>query len=126
MSWEYLVLGAIAVLVILMVIFRNNPMVKLYWKYALILLPLVVLLILKIINDAKNKAVGSGTAPTKPDPLATQIQSIKDDLVEAQMTSAVEIAVAKTKNEETIKKLEEIKNIPDKAERRRRLAALIG
>jgi uncharacterized membrane protein len=126
MSWEYLVLGAIATLVVVMVIFRKNPVVKLYWKYSLILLPLVILIVLKIISDIKNKPTTGGTSPTKPDPLATQIGDLKDSLVEAQMTSAVEISAAKEKNNETIKQLEEIKKIPDKAERIKRLAAMIG
>jgi uncharacterized membrane protein len=126
MSWEYLALGAIAVLVILMIIFRKNPIVKLYWKYSLILLPLVVLIILKIITDTKNKTTTGTTDPAKPDPLAVKIKDIKEELVEAQMTTAIEISAAKAKNNETLKKLEEVTKIPDKAERRRQLAAMIG
>jgi hypothetical protein len=126
MSWSYLALGAIVVLVILMVIFRKNPIVKLYWKYTLILIPLAVLIVLKIINDLKGKPASTGPAPTTPDPLATKIQDIKESLVEAQMTSAVEISAAKAKNNETLKKLEEVVKIPDKVERRKQLAAMIG
>lgn len=126
MSWEYLALGAVAVLVILMVIFRKNPIVKLYWKYTLILVPLVVLIILKIVTDTKNKTTTGTTDPTKPDPLATKIQDIKEELVEAQMTTAIEISAAKAKNNETLKKLEEVTKIPDKAERRRQIAAMVG
>jgi len=126
MSWEYLALGAVAVLVILMVIFRKNPIVKLYWKYTLILLPLVVLIVLKIINDIKTKPTDGAAASAKPDPLATQVQSLKDSLVEAQMTSAVEIAAAKAKNGDTLAKLEEVKKIQDASERRRQLAAMVG
>jgi uncharacterized membrane protein len=126
MSWEYLALGAVAVLVILMVIFRKNPIVKLYWKYTLILLPLVVLIVLKIINDIKTKPTGDAAASAKPDLLATQVQGLKDSLVEAQMTSAVEIAAAKAKNGDTLAKLEEVKKIQDASERRRQLAAMVG
>jgi glucan phosphoethanolaminetransferase (alkaline phosphatase superfamily) len=126
MSWEYLALGVVAVLVILMVIFRKNPIVKLYWKYSLILIPLVVLIILKIIMDAKNKTTTGTTNPTKPDPLAVKIQDIKEELVEAQMTTAIEVSAAKAKNNETLKKLEEVTKISDKAERRRQIAAMVG
>jgi len=126
MSWEYLALGAVAILVILMIIFRKNPIVKLYWKYSLILIPLVVLIILKIVTDSKNRTNTGTTDPVKPDPLATKIKDIKDELVEAQMTTAIEVSAAKAKNNETLKKLEEVTKIPDKAERRRQLAAMIG
>jgi len=126
MSWEYLALGAVAILVILMIIFRKNPIVKLYWKYSLILIPLVVLIILKIVTDSRNRTNTGTTDPVKPDPLATKIKDIKDELVEAQMTTAIEVSAAKAKNNETLKKLEEVTKIPDKAERRRQLAAMIG
>jgi len=126
MSWEYLALGVVAVLVILMVIFRKNPIVKLYWKYTLIIIPLVVLIILKIIMDAKNKTTTGTTNPTKPDPLAVKIKDIKEELVEAQMTAAIEVSAAKAKSNETLKKLEEVTKITDKAERRRQIAAMVG
>lgn len=126
MSWEYLALGVVAVLVILMVIFRKNPIVKLYWKYTLIIIPMVVLIILKIIMDAKNKTTTGTTNPTKPDPLAVKIQDIKEELVEAQMTTAIEVSAAKAKSNETLKKLEEVTKISDKAERRRQIAAMVG
>jgi glucan phosphoethanolaminetransferase (alkaline phosphatase superfamily) len=126
MSWEYLALGVVAVLVILMVTFRKNPIVKLYWKYTLIIIPMVVLIILKIIMDAKNKTTTGTTNPTKPDPLAVKIQDIKEELVEAQMTTAIEVSAAKAKSNETLKKLEEVTKITDKAERRRQIAAMVG
>jgi glucan phosphoethanolaminetransferase (alkaline phosphatase superfamily) len=121
MSWEYVILALIVIAVVLLIVCRDHPLVKKYWKYTLIAIPLVVLLILKIISDIKSKP-----APDEPDPLAGKIQDLKDDLVEAQMTSAVEIAAAKEKNKEALEKLEEIKLIPDKAERLKKLAAMIG
>lgn len=127
MSWEYLSLAVIALVIVLLVIFRKNPFVKLYWKYALILLPLAVLIILKIISGIKKPTGDSGsTSTTVPDPLAGKIQDIKDDLVEAQKITAIEVSAAKAKNNEVLKQLEEVKKIPDKVERRRRLAAMIG
>jgi len=126
MSWEYLALGAVAVLVILMIIFRKNPIVKLYWKYSLILIPLVALIILKIVTDSRNKTNTGTTDPAKPDPLAVKIEDIKEELVEAQMTAAIEVSAAKAKSNETLKKLEEVTKITDKAERRRQIAAMVG
>lgn len=124
MSWEYLILGLVAVLIVLMIIFRKHPIVKLCWKYTLVLIPLVVLMVLKIISNIKP-TTNTPTAD-KPDPLGTKIQGIKDDLTEAQMTTAVQVAAAKQKNNDTLTKLEEVKKITDRSERIKQLAAMIG
>jgi len=120
MSWEWVGLGVIAIVAFLLVWFRKNPYVKKYWKYSLILIPAAVVLILVIIN----KRQGGGT--NTPDDLGGAIQDIKDDLHEANLTAAVEVTAAKEKNKETLQKLAEIKQIADKRERLRRLAALVG
>ena len=125
MSWEILSLCVIALLVVLMVIFRKNPIVKKYWRYALILIPLVILIILKIIMDIKNKGRTTNTDQRSED-LANNIQEIHEKIKDIQMESKAEIAVAKAKNDVVIKELEEVKKIPDRAERRKRLAAMIG
>ena len=70
MSWEWVGLGVIAIIVALLIVFRKNPFVKKYWKYALILIPAAIILILVIIN----KRQGGGTDPNKPDPLSGAIQ----------------------------------------------------
>jgi energy-coupling factor transporter transmembrane protein EcfT len=115
----------IALLVVLMVIFRKNLIVKKYWRYALILIPLVILIILKIIMDIKNKGRTTNTDQRSED-LANNIQEIHEKIKDIQMESKAEIAVAKAKNDVVIKELEEVKKIPDRAERRKRLAAMIG
>jgi len=125
MSWEILSLCVIALLVVLMVIFRKNLIVKKYWRYALILIPLVILIILKIIMDIKNKGRTTNTDQRSED-LANNIQEIHEKIKDIQMESKAEIAVAKAKNDVVIKELEEVKKIPDRAERRKRLAAMIG
>ena len=128
MSWEILALAAVAIVVILLVIFRKNPHVKKYWKYSLVFVPLVLLIILKIIIDIKNrgKINGSPAEVDRADDLREKITELKDQITEVQLESAIEISAAKSKNEEVIKELEEVKQISDKRERRRRLADMIG
>ena len=125
MSWEILALSVIAVVIVLLVVLRKNPYVRRYWKYSLVLLPLVVLIVLKIIMDIKNRGK-LGTDDDEVSGLQNKITEIKEDMHDVQMETAIEISAAKTKNEEVLKTLEEVKNIPDKQERRRRLADMIG
>jgi len=121
MSWEIIGVCAIVLIFVLLFIFRGHPTVKLYWKYALILLPILVFLILQIIQKSKPT-----NDPKKDQELERKIGDLQQDLQEAQATARVETAIAKEKNQETIKKLEEIKALPDKQERIKKLADLIG
>lgn len=102
-----------------MIVFRAEPVVKKYWGYTLIFIPLLVLIIMKKIFVREENVA-------KPGNISVKIQDLKDNLVEVQLVSSVEIAAAKTRNEETLKKLEEVKKIPDALERRKQLALLIG
>lgn len=125
MSWELLGLILIAILVVLMVIFRKNPYVKKYWKYALILAPAVIVLVIRLIMLWKEKdqtATNAQNAKT----LGSSIQKISTDLQEAQMTCAAQVTVAKTQSADKIQELENIKNDQDQTSRINRLAALIG
>lgn len=126
MSWEWLALFGIAVIAVLLIVFRNTTFVKANWKYFLILAPLAILIILKIISGRKDPGSTpvSGDAPN--DDLEKNMEKLKDKLQEVQMETAIEVSAAKTKNEEVIKQLEEIKKIEDTSERRKRLAAMIG
>jgi glucan phosphoethanolaminetransferase (alkaline phosphatase superfamily) len=121
--WEWIGLIGIVTIAVLLIVFRKNPYVKKYWKYALILIPAAIILILVIINKRQGD---TGTGSTNPDPLGGAIQDIKDDLQEANLTAAVEVSAAKEKNKETLDKLAEIKNLDDKRERLKRLAELVG
>jgi hypothetical protein len=127
MSWELVTLFGILIIGILLIIFRNTTFVKSNWKYFIILAPLAILLILKIISDLKSVDTTKPSSGDKPnDDTSKSIENLKDKLVEVQMETAIEISAAKTKNEETIKQLEGIKQIADTSERRKRLAAMIG
>lgn len=125
MSWSWIALGALVLVFVLIGIFWKQPVVQKYWKCSLVLLPLLILVILKIIVDIKDK--GRTTADgKKSDELARKISDVKDDMTEIIDVAAVETAVARTKDTAKKQQLEEIKAIPDKTERRKRLAALIG
>lgn len=129
--WEWIALFGIAVIGMLLIIYRNSTLVKSNWKYFATLIPLAALTILKIITDLRSKDSAKSSSGNKSedkpeDNLGKSIEVLKDKLVEVQMESAIEISAAKTKNEETIKELEKIKQIEDSTERRKRLAALIG
>jgi hypothetical protein len=114
------------VVAVLLIVFRNTTFVKKNWKYFMILAPLAVLIVLKIITGSKNKDDTPVSGDKPNDDLEKTMEKLKDKLEEVQMETAIEISAAKTKNEEVIKQLEEIKKIEDTSERRRRLAAMIG
>lgn len=127
MSWEWLALIGIAIIGIFLIVFRNTKFVRSNWKYFLILAPLIVLIILRIMSGSRKKddpGSASGKVPEKD--LEKTMENLKDRLEEVQMETAIEISAAKTKNEEVVKQLEEVKKIEDKSERRKRLAAMIG
>ena len=87
---------------------------------------MMILIILKIINGRKNSGGTTSSATEKDEELENRMEKLQDKLQDVQMETAIEISAAKTKNEEVIKKLEEIKKIEDKTERRKQLAAMIG
>lgn len=132
MSWELIILIGILIIVVLLIIFRKTTFVKKTWKYFLILAPLIVFLILKIISGRRSDKGGEGDSSSgspqskEADALEKKIVNLNDKLQEVQTEVAIEISAAKTKNEEKIKELEEIKKIENKSERRKRLADLIG
>lgn len=126
MTLEWLLLIGIAVIAILLVVFRNTKFVKQNWKYFLILAPFVILIILRILSGPKKIKRDPASPSEDKDDLDVSLENLKDKLEEVQMETAIEVSAAKTKNEEVLKKLEEVKAIQDKSERRKRLAAMIG
>lgn len=123
MSWELISLIGIAIFIVLMVAFRKNPYVKRYWKYSLILLPAVFLIIIRLVNKRKDNA---GSSQSTNQNLSGTIEKIKDDLQETHLETAVEVSAARAKSAEKIRELKKVKEIPDQKERLRRLADMIG
>ena len=125
MSWELLGLILILGLAVLMVIFRKNPLVKKYWKYSLILIPGLIVIVIRLILIWQEKGQGKVDAQ-KDKTLGNAIQGIQSDLKEAQLTSAVEVVAAKQQSADKLKQLEDIKSEPDQDKRISKLADLIG
>ena len=117
-------LQIIAILVFILIvavfiIFKNTMFVKKYWRYALILLPAALLIVLKILSTKKKD-------DTKPDDLSTYVGEVKDQLQEAKLKTAVEVTAAREDNKEKLEQLKEVCKITDSQERRKRLAEMMG
>lgn len=122
---ELIFLAGCLFLVVLMFLFRKNPYVKKYWKVTLILIPAVAMVVLKVLKNSRNSKTEKDLQDGA-DELAVTIAKVKDDLTEVNLTTAVEVTIAKTKDAETIKELKKVIAIPDKRERRKKLADMIG
>lgn len=96
--------------------------VKKYWRYSLILIPAVVILVLKIIIVIKQK----NSTVNQPNVLKDEITNIKDKLEEVNTIVKVESAIAKEKNDQKMNELKEVQKISDDKERRKRLAQMLG
>lgn len=123
MSVEIVVLILLGILCLAAFLLRENPIVEKYLKLGYLLVPLVILIVLRVFS--KNKKNKSGGYP-EDKLLSEKISELKDEMQEVQMESAVKVSAAKTRNEEKIKELEEVKKIDNKNDRRRRLAELMG
>ena len=123
MSWELLGLIIIAIIGVLLAVFRKNPLVEKYWKYALILIPAAIILILVLINRKKGD---TNQQQGQADALEGAIGKIKDSITEANQVAAIKTSAAKEDQAQVVKKLEEIKQIDDQKERLKQLAAMLG
>lgn len=121
MSWEWIALAAILAVAIVIGVTWKNPITRKYWKYSLILLPAVIVIIVSLVSKRKGQQTGENATA-----LRNAVDGIKDDLHEVQMETAIEVSAAKAKNAEKIEELKEVKKITDKSERRKRLAAMMG
>jgi len=121
MQTEIILLSVCLICILLLIVFRKNPFVKKYWKYSLILLPGIVILVLKIILVVRQKPESSNQSPLKD-----EVLNIKEKLNEVNTIAKIEASVAKEKNEIKMKELQEVQKISDARERRKRLAQMIG
>jgi hypothetical protein len=105
-----------------LIAFRKTFFVKKYWRYTLILIPAILIIIVKLLSIRKTPP---GTTQDTSD-LNNTITEIKDQLQEAHMTTAVEVTAAREKNQEKLEELKKVTQITDSQERRKRLAELMG
>ncbi len=124
---EIFALAVIVSFFIALVIFRKNPFVQMYWKYSLILLPFVIFLVLKIISDlSRPRENTGGTAQPSGSGLEGKVTELREQMTDIQIETAAAVAVAKTKDEELIKRLEAAKKITDRDARRHALINING
>lgn len=105
------ILIIVAVLLVMGYVFRME--IKKYWRYIVVVVPFLLLVCRYFLK--KNR---------KGD-IKVDIERVREEIEGVKIESAVEMKIAREKNEEMMKRLEEIKKIEDKRERRRRLAELI-
>lgn len=127
MSTEIFLLILCLVAITLLIIFRKTAFVKKYWRYALILIPAVFVLIIKVLATIRSNNTGSSpTVNSEQNSLKDEVHSIKEKLQEVNSVVKVEAAVAKTNNEQLMDQLKEVQKISDDRERRKRLAEMVG
>lgn len=128
MTTQLVLLSICIVLIVLLIVFRKTSFVKKYWRYALILIPAVLILVVKILATIRQKGTDSNntTTDTGTPVLKDEITNIKEKLEEVNTVVKVEAAIEKTKNEDLMQELKEVQKIPDTRERRRRLAEMVG
>ena len=106
---------------LLLLAYRETYIVKVTWRYALIIIPFLIVAIVKSITK-KPEASGTTPAPAVPQ----QIYGIKDQLAEAHLVSAIEAAAVREDNKNKLDQLKQATAIVDSGERRRKLAELMG
>ena len=96
---EWVALIGIAIVVILLIVFRNTKFVKKNWKYFLILAPFVIFIILRIMSGVKKNSTTTASYGNdqESDDLDKHIDKLKDKLEEVQMETAIEVSAAKEK-----------------------------
>src|SRR5271157_1769362 len=99
MSTEILLLVACCVVAVLFVVFRKTSFIKKYWRYSLILIPAVVLLILIILKGNKTNTSTNSTA------LKDSVSDIKGQLSEVNTVVQIEAAIAKTNDTQKMDQL---------------------
>jgi glucan phosphoethanolaminetransferase (alkaline phosphatase superfamily) len=124
MTTEIFLLVICAIAIVLLIIFRKTTFVKKNWRYALVLIPAVLVLILKILTTIRSK--NAAPISTNDETLKDQITTIKGKLEEVNTVVKIEAAVEKTKNDQLMTQLKEVQQIPDDRERRKRLAEMVG
>jgi uncharacterized protein YqhQ len=114
-----LLLVVVIAIVLLFIAYRDTYFVKITWRYALILLPVVVVILIKLFSKkTKDQNADDGK-------FTIAIGQVKDKLQEANMVSAIEATAAREDNKLKLDSLKEAMAIQDGTERRKKLAELM-
>lgn len=108
---------------VLLIVFRKTLFIKLTWKYAIILIP--VLFIIAAALFARKKPAESGQ-PVKPDDLSKVLHDTAEKLTEANMAATIEVTATRQQNKDKLEQLKTVTQIEDDTERRKQLAAMLG
>jgi len=99
------------------------PQLRKYFKYFIIVAPALLVLVLIILGRTKRR---DGKEREQAEALRDSIGKIKDKLTEVNLETAIQVSAAKAKNEVKIEELKQVKKIPDRSERLKRLAAMMN
>jgi hypothetical protein len=108
-------------LITCLIVFRNTLFVKKYWRYALILIPALLVIIVKLVTGKAKTPPTGGESD-----FVRTLDNVKEKLQEANMTATVEVTAAREKNQVKLEELKKVTQITDDQERRKRLAELMG
>jgi len=123
MSDVWIIAVMAAIVAVLSFLIWKIPQLRKYWKYFLIVAPALIILLLVILVKRKRKY---GKEKQKAEALRDSITEIKEKLTEVQLETAVEVSAAKAKNEVKIEELKEVKKLPSRSERLKRLASMMN
>ena len=119
-----LLIALVVAIVTLMIVFKNKYIVKVSWRYALILFPAVIMFIIMAFNWKKTVKTTASTDHVSD--IGEAISNIQNQLIEAHQVSAVEATAIKEDNKVQLDALKQISQIKDSAERRKQLADMMG
>jgi len=124
---EITLLVILSALVILAFIFRKEPWLEKYWKYFLILLPVIVLLLMEVLKKKPaSGTTGAGQSVNDPNSFAGKIQEVKASLQEANTVAQVKTEIIKQQEDKKVAELNTILQQPDASIRRKQLADLLN
>jgi len=104
-------------IIVLMIKYRKTYFVKITWRYALILLPFILIILIKLFTKKPPN--------TDDGKFALAINDIKGKLNEAQMISAIEVTAAREDDKIKLEELKKATDIKNDAERRKALVDLM-
>lgn len=107
------------VVVVMFILAKVNPSFEKYWKFTIILAPVIFVLLIKLLSN--KKVDENGTTE-----FAKKIDDVKDDMKEAQTIADIKTNISIEKKKEKLEQLKEVTKIADKSERRKKLAEMLG
>jgi len=93
-----------------------------YRKYVIIVIPFIAFLLLYLFKKKKPNDNSSSQSLE----FQQKIEEVKEDIKEVNTIAEIKRKFSEQKKQEDLKKLDEITKIPDKSERRRKLAEMVG